>query len=104
MQAAGYPTSYEGMISATAKAITDDPTIYELDNDPMETIIAIITPQLSTYPYKYRITLPINPPRPTAYFSRQAGKQLGQPLFQKPTFRPTFTTTSVNASYNGSLP
>ena len=60
MQAAGCPTSPEGMISATATAVTDDPPIDELDDDPIKTNIAIIPSQLSTYPYKNRIPLPTN--------------------------------------------
>jgi hypothetical protein len=52
MHAAKYPNSATCMISAIAKAITDDPPADELDDDPIETTTIIIPPQLIPYPNK----------------------------------------------------
>ena len=104
MHATGYPTSPACMISATAIPITYDRPIGELDDDPIETTIIGIQQRLASYPYKYRITLPTNSPRPTAYSSLQATKLPGHPTSPRTTSRPTSPTISVNISYNRSLP
>ena len=62
MNAAGYPTSLIGMISATVTTIIDNPPTDELDDDPIEPATIILPPQFTPYPYKYRITLPTNSP------------------------------------------
>jgi hypothetical protein len=60
MHATGYPTSATCMISAIATTITDYPPADKLDDDPIETTTINIPPQLTAYPYKYRVTLPNN--------------------------------------------
>ncbi len=62
MRSAGYPTSPIGMHEAQVKAISDDPSTSELDDDPFETTTTYTPPQLATYPYKFRLTLAANSP------------------------------------------
>ena len=62
MRTAGYPTSPLGIQVAAVTAISEDPPTAELDDDPFDTSTRYTPPQLSTYPYKFRVTLPANSP------------------------------------------
>jgi hypothetical protein len=79
------------MISSTATSITYDLPTNELDDDPIDTTIVIIPPQLTPYSYKYRITLPINSTASYALLlraSRQAAWTTNIPENYIPAHRP----------------
>ncbi len=62
MQTAGYPTSPSGIHAASDTSISDDPPTADLDDDPFDTTTLYTPPQLITYPYKFRLSLPANSP------------------------------------------
>ena len=62
MQMAGYPTSSSGIQAATVTTISEDPPSVELDDDPFNSTTLYAPPQLTTYPYKFIVTLPANSP------------------------------------------
>ncbi len=75
MRTAGYPSSPAGIHSAAVTSYTDDPPTDELDDEPIAIMTNITPQQLTTYPYKFRLTLPTDSPATTGLLllaSRQA--------------------------------
>jgi hypothetical protein len=62
MRTAGYPTSPSCIQAAAVTTISEDLPTAELDDDPFDTTTLNATPQLSTYPFKFRVTLQANFP------------------------------------------
>jgi hypothetical protein len=91
MRAARYPTSPSGTHAATVTANSEDPPAAELDDDPFDTATLYNPPQLSTCPYKFRLTIPANSPATADMLllvSRQAHRTTQIPNEYIPTHLP----------------
>ncbi len=102
VRSAGYPTSPSGIQATTVTIISDDPPSAELDDDPIDTTTLYTPPQLSIYPYKFRLTLPTNFPTAVGLLllaSRQASWTTDIPKEFIPTHFPEDLRTRLQQQH-----